>query len=81
VGSIDIVRQVWNSATNKKPWEFVRGGRTYNAKLNESRLRSIDTLSKDVFEFLIDKRRIYCTTREFGAKEYTKFLNRCATKG
>jgi hypothetical protein len=80
-GSIDVVRQVWNSATDEKPWEFVRGGRTCDAKLNESRLRSIDTSSKDVFEFLMDKRRIHCTTREFGAKEYTEFLNRCATKG
>lgn len=41
----------------------------------------MDTLSRDVFEFLMDKRRIYCTTREYREEDYTKFLSVCACKG
>jgi hypothetical protein len=80
-GRMDIVRLVWNSATDEQPWEFVRGGRTCEAKRNESSLAHMDTPSRDVFEFLMDKRRIHCTTRDYGEEEYTKFLSFCACKG
>jgi hypothetical protein len=80
-GRMDIVQLVWNSAIDEHPWEFARGGKTCHAKTNESCLAHMDTPSRDVFEFLMDKRRICCTTREYREEDYTKFLSVCACKG
>ncbi|KAH7406120.1 ankyrin repeat-containing domain protein [Phaeosphaeria sp. MPI-PUGE-AT-0046c] len=80
-GRMDIVQLVWNSAIDEHPWEFARGGKTCHAKTNESCLANMDTPSRDVFEFLMDKRRIHCTTRDYGDEKYTQFLSVCACKG
>lgn len=37
--------------------------------------------SREIFEFLMEKRRLHCINKEFGQKDYTDFLRHCAIKG
>lgn len=80
-GKMACVNFIWNSNTDNWPWEFVRRGESRNAKRNEIALAQLETPSPEVFEFLMEKRRIHCTTRQYDEKKYTRFLCSCAHKG
>ncbi|KAH6632923.1 hypothetical protein C7974DRAFT_357014 [Boeremia exigua] len=81
-GRMEIVRFVFNFKATQHPWAFARKrSRPIYPFFNEQGLAMLNTPSKEVFDFITEKRRIHCTTRTYGVKENTNFLLHCARKG
>lgn len=80
-GRADAMHFVFDSEIQQNPWEFSREKRPSYRYRNEWLLASIHTPSRDVFDFLMEKRKVHCIDREFGVYQYTRFLSTCARKG
>jgi ankyrin repeat protein len=80
-GRAQATRFVFCVNINRHPWEFSREKRPLNPCQNEWVLDSIDTPSREVFEFLMEKRKEHCINRAYDAKKYTQFLRVCIRKG
>jgi hypothetical protein len=80
-GRAEAMHFVFDYETQQNPWEFSRQKRPSHPHRNEWLLASMHTPSKEVFDFLTEKRKVHCIDREFGVYQYTKFLCHCARKG
>jgi hypothetical protein len=80
-GRADATRFVFGFELNGWPWEFSRQKMPRYRKTNEWVLAEVRTPSREVFDFLTEKRRLHCINRQFGQKEYTEFLRQCAFRG
>ena len=82
-GNVDVARFAFDFEVNGFCWEFTRDKRNHPhyIRRNESRLAEMATPSREVFEFLMEKRRLHCINREFGPVQYTCFLRGCAVEG
>ncbi|KAH3952998.1 hypothetical protein HBH53_036430 [Parastagonospora nodorum] len=80
-GRLDAVQFIFNFATESLPWVFSRKRRPHHAYANEWMLALMHTPSREVFEFLMEKRSLHCINREFGPAQYTRFLRHCAIEG
>ena len=80
-GYLDATRWVFDFETDQCPWEFSRKRRPRYAFFNETKLAGLHTPSREIFDFLMEKRRIHCIDRKFGVAAYTYFLNHCAREG
>jgi hypothetical protein len=80
-GKIDFTRFVFGFEHNGWSWEFSRDRRVRHKEENESGLARFHTPSKEVFDFLTEKRILHCIDRQFGEDQYTDFLRHCAVKG
>jgi hypothetical protein len=83
VGYADNMRFVFEYETEQNPREFSRDKqrRPSYPRHNEYSLATMATPRREIFRFITEKREIHCTDREFGVKEYTRFLLQCAYKG
>ncbi|KAH7406986.1 hypothetical protein DE146DRAFT_648989 [Phaeosphaeria sp. MPI-PUGE-AT-0046c] len=81
-GDLDLVRLIWNSNTDKFPWVFAQFPREdYEGHRNNRLLAKMHTPSRQIFEFLMEKRHKHCIGKIFGAEQWTQFLARCAAEG
>ncbi|KAF2029627.1 ankyrin [Setomelanomma holmii] len=80
-GRADATRFAFDFHRDKYPWIFLRKGRPKYARQSERYLASLETPSKGVSEGLMEKRKLHCTTRQFGPEQWTQFLHTCASKG
>jgi hypothetical protein len=80
-GRADATRFVLGFECDGWPWEFSREKRPAYRRQNEWILADIRTPSKEVFDILTEKRRMFCINRQFGKEEYTCFLRNCALRG
>ena len=76
-GRAAAVRFVFDFEANECSWEFSRKKRPSYPYRNESALASMHTPSREIFDFLMEKRKTHCINRGFGSKEYTEFLAHC----
>ncbi|KAH7076436.1 ankyrin repeat-containing domain protein [Paraphoma chrysanthemicola] len=89
-GRMDAARFTFNFNTIEYPWHFSRP-RTrrrrdrpkelYYARENKEWLATMHTPSKEVFDFLMEKRGLHCIDRHFGPEQWTIFLHHCASRG
>jgi hypothetical protein len=81
-GHLEAVRFVWNFATNRYPWEFTGKKRPHYAYMNDWVVGLMDRPSKDMVQFLVEKRKMHCIRHEImGTVERTVFMRRCAQEG
>jgi hypothetical protein len=64
------------------PWEFCkeRRPRLY-AFFNERGFAISYTPSREIFDFLMEKRRLYCVSKKFGPRQFTRLLGGCVRNG
>lgn len=83
-GNLEATKFVFHCKAQSYPWDYISfdpGWHEGYAKRSYKVLRNVDTPSREVFDFLSEKRKIHCQGLEYDAKRYTGFLGRCAKRG
>lgn len=81
-GCVEATQFVFGFQATQRPWAFSRKRTRPSYPFhNEQGLARLHTPSREIFDFFMEKRRAYCTTRAYGAKEYTAFPVHSAQNG
>lgn len=81
-GRVEATRFTFSFRATERPWAFSRKrSRPSYPFFNESELSQIHTPNREIFDYLMEKRKAHCTTRTYGVKEWTRFLMHCAKNG
>lgn len=80
-GRAETTRFVFNFGVQQYPWRFSREMRGMYENRSEFWLATLRTPSKEVWDFIMGLREIHPVVGEFDQKEYTFYLDRCASEG
>lgn len=81
-GRVAATRFVFNFGTEQCPWEFSKERRpSLYAYFNERDFAIPYTPSREISDFLMEKRRLYCVSKKFSPRQFTRLLGGCARNG
>jgi hypothetical protein len=81
-GRVEATKFVFDFQATERPWVFSsKGPRHSDACQNLDGLWGMHTPSREILDFLTEKRKLYIRDRIYGAKYYSGFLVRCAQEG
>lgn len=80
-GLAETTRFVFNFGVQQYPWHFSREKNFAYENRSEVLSTTLNTPSKEVWDFVMGLRKIHPVTREFDQKQYTFCLDRCAGAG
>jgi hypothetical protein len=80
-GRAGVIQFVYEYSARQYPWEYSREKEPRMPWKSEWTLWDMHTSSREVFDWLMEKRKEHCIDRTFDARQCTEFLLICAWRG
>ncbi|USP75887.1 hypothetical protein yc1106_03161 [Curvularia clavata] len=80
-GNMDLTQFIWDFEAVQHPWVCKRKARPSYLSDNARTVAELNTPRREIFDWIMEKRRIHLPDKRFGEKEFTRFLHESAHMG